>query len=1204
MRVCRLLAMLILVGGLTMAQPIPVPTQIVQLKEYLGHAWMEELVSYPLGTDLEKAPALKVTDAAGKAVPFQVHQGRIYFLVTLPADGELTYTIQPQANASPPIEGARALPEIDGDAVMLDSGAIALRVQALFPRYPAAGVSASEVPGPLQGVRLGTGPWIGKSWLDAPLKVIAAKTTVTAHGPLFAEAMVDYTFEGGKHYTFTARVIARQSTAIIDETMDLNPGGAYKLLTYKDDVERSTWEWWAQDDTDHLGVETRRGHPANAVFSFYDGLEPNQCRWRGSQASQPRKGVDAQGKPWTAWGNYETEAYAPLTYELNEEFNRLTGWWVNSFADYSQYFAILREGDAAKPVISFTTGRPSRNINPTLVTPPQPWVKMVTATNDLRICTTTQKDLQVVAPICLGSREWLLTIEPQAALHPKGDPRMPAAFMTILKYGRYPLDKIKDWAFDWPEPKDAWPRLFCLAGDLVGMQARVGAASKPMQDHWMMSPIYKPGGTTEQEAKFAIETLGRVVKSSLGDDGFSGVNWFRISLDTIRMIPVWEAAMATPDLDPKTRARIKAYGAFIAHRIWDEDYWPEKEANLGWGSINMGTLACTGRVMAAMGMAGHPRFAAWTARSKAYLEGNLRPLISEDGAGISCPSYLGASLEPILYMALALKYGGDFDAFKDDPRLRKYGQFMIDILTPPDPRSPMGGPAEGLPMGAKLDPNAKNRVNMWPLGHTSRTQTTGILDILALGYAGVNNPLAGALRTMSARMDNPAGGAFVPAAMLCNRATPPAEPDLRSRWYPGYGAILRDGRPRETWFAYRQTKYAVDHFQYDQGAFSLFAKGAPLMLDWGSMYSPSTDQVVYHNRVGWDFQEGPLKPCPGNGKDGCFYKGMTYFEHTHEPWTSKAEFFGPGMAPQDAFGTIQRYASLPAGDYLQGRSEIQTLSIEPHLPDTAAAKKGDPNQLVHTTPANFAWERRVLFAKTLGEAGPVYFLIRDDFQDACPPPTASFWVMATDLKLEGNRARATGQFGVDMEFYIAQPVKPVLSAWQFEHKNWGGERQLCLRVSQPDGKPFLTVLYPRRPDEPMPTFTSLADGDGVKVALPGITDYAFLTPRTVNYRAGNIAFTGTAGYLRVTPNSAIAMLSDAGSVMLNGTILRSGAAASLAHDGKRLTVQTNGPTQTLTFSGRYPHRKIRLDGKPVRSTLRKGILTIVIPAGEHTLILE
>ncbi len=1199
MRCSLLLVVLTILGG-AMAMAEPLPVQLIDIKEYLGRAWTDELISYPLEKTMAGASALKVTDADGKPVTYQLHQGRIFFLVTLPADGGLHFTIARGADVAKPERVVRVTS--DNGLLTLDSGAMALRLPAHFPDY-FAGTPADRVPGPLQGVRQGQGGWIGKSWLQAPLKVTAAKTTVNARGPLFAEATVDYTFEGGKHYTFTARVVAGQPTAIIDETMNLNPDGKYQLLTYKDDVERSTWDWWTQDDTDHLGVDTRHRHPANAVFSFYDGLQPDQCRWRGSQASMPRKGLDAKGKPWTAWGNYESEAYAPLTYEYDEEFNRVTGWWVNSFADYSQYFAILREADPAKPVITFGTGRPSRNINPNLVPTPEPWVKMVTATNDIRICTTKAKDLQVVAPICLGTREWLLTIEPQSALYPKGDPRMPKAFMEMVRISRYPLEKIKDWNFDWPEPKNAWPRLFCTAGDLAGMQARVGTSSKAMQDHWMMSPIYKPGGTTAQEVKYASETLGRQVKQALGDTGFNGVNWFRISLDTIQMIPIWEAAMATPDLDPQVRARIKAYGAFLAHRSWDEDYWPSKEANVGWGSINMGTLACTGRVMSAMVMAGHPQFEAWKARSKAYLTGNLQPLISEDGAGISCPSYLGASLEPILYMALALKYGGGYDAFKDDPRLSKYGQFMIDILTPPDPRSPMGSSYMGLPMGAKLDPNAQNRVNVWPLGHTSRTQTTGILDILAIGYVGVNDPMAGALRTMAARMDNPAGGAFVPAAMLCNRQTPPTDPDLRSRWYPGYGAILRDGRAKETWFAYRQTKYAVDHFQYDQGAFTLFGKGVPLMMDWGSMYSPSTDQAVYHNRIAWDVREGPLKPCPGYGTDGCFYKGMTYYEHTHEPWTSKAEYFGPGMSPQDAFGSIQAYSTLPGGDYLQGHSDIRTISTEPHLPETAEAKKGDPNQMVHMEPANFSWQRRALFAKETADADPTYFLIRDDFQGICPPPTASYWVMANEMKIDGNGAHATGQFGVDMELYVAQPAQPKLSTWQFEHKNWGGEKQLCLRVIQPDGKPFLTLLYPRRPDEPMPAFATIANGDGVKITLPTSKDYAFLATKPVTFTEGNISFTGTAGYLRTSATGAQVVLSAAGTAKMNGLTLQSEGAASLTQAGKTTTIRTNGPAQQLLLSG-ITVKKLRLDGKPFTASKRKGVLTMAVPTGAHTVTIE
>ena len=96
-------------------------------------------------------------------------------------------------------------------------------------------------------------------------------------------------------------------------------------------------------------------------------------------------------------------------------------------------------------------------------------------------------------------------------------------------------------------------------------------------------------------------------------------------------------------------------------------------------------------------------------------------------------------------MALALKYGGGYDAFKEEPRLRKYAQFMMDMLTPPDPRPRQNDPAQ------------KNLVSYWVVGDTSRQEATGMLNALSLGFAGVDDKLAGALLTMSARMGNPPG---------------------------------------------------------------------------------------------------------------------------------------------------------------------------------------------------------------------------------------------------------------------------------------------------------------------------------------------------------------------------------------------------------------------------------------------------------------
>ncbi len=424
----------------------------------------------------------------------------------------------------------------------------------------------------------------------------------------------------------------------------------------------------------------------------------------------------------------------------------------------------------------------------------------------------------------------------------------------------------------------------------------------------------------------------------------------------------------------------------------------------------MGTLACCSRVMTTAAAGDYPGADAWRKRSIAYLEANVEPLISEDGSRISCPSYLGASIEQTLMMALVLKNTGTYDAFRQDERLRHFGRFMLDTIPPPDVRYPVKGAPEGT-----------YRRALWQLGDTSMGLSNGIIPYLTMAYKGVDDQLAGEARQMMEWMGYPAGGAY-PTALLSDMTLKPINPDLHSVWYPGYCVIARDGLPHETWIGYRQTKYAVDHFHADQGSFTLYAKGVPLMLDWGSMYSPCAYQGIYHNRLTWDVKEGDPRPCPGEGGPGCYYQGLQHFAHKFEPWTAKSEMFGDGMGPQDSFGEVKQVTILPTADFLQGQSDIKYLINDPYYPDTPLSLA--PVTSGHVDKCDpFSWQRRLLFAKAQNESEPSWLLVRDDLLGPCPPPTASFWVMAKDLSFTGNQAHATGQFGVDLDLYVAQPAR-------------------------------------------------------------------------------------------------------------------------------------------------------------------------------------
>lgn len=209
--------------------------------------------------------------------------------------------------------------------------------------------------------------------------------------------------------------------------------------------------------------------------------------------------------------------------------------------------------------------------------------------------------------------------------------------------------------------------------------------------------------------------------------------------------------------------------------------------------------------------------------------------------------------------------------------------------------------------------------------------------------------------------------------------------------------------------------------------------------------------------------------------------------------------------------------------------------VEPYFPDTPESLKADPNQKrdIHDVPP-FTWQRRVLFAKVQQSADPQYLLIRDDFQGNCPPPTASFWVMANDLTFHGNQAHATGQFGVDLELYAVQPAQPRFSQWQY--KNWGGERQLCIRVTQPDS----TV------------------------------DYAFLAPGEITFSDGAVSFTSAASYVRVSIDGLLVSLSTGGKVTAKGITLEAPSAAGIAMRGGHIDIQTNGDARSIKITGNLP----------------------------------
>src|SRR5262249_34904649 len=107
-----------------------------------------------------------------------------------------------------------------------------------------------------------------------------------------------------------------------------------------------------------------------------------------------------------------------------------------------------------------------------------------------------------------------------------------------------------------------------------------------------------------------------------------------------------------------------------------------------------------------------------------------------------------------------------------------------------------------------------------------------------------------------------------------NDNLPSVAMNLGDASYPGFYTVQRHGygTAQETAVWTVNGTYYSDHRHEDSGAVSMYALGAPLSVDWGSLYSPRTSSPAMHSVVlpesalgqSWTAQdvtiEGPLSP--------------------------------------------------------------------------------------------------------------------------------------------------------------------------------------------------------------------------------------------------------------------------------------------------------------------------------------------------------
>jgi hypothetical protein len=227
-----------------------------------------------------------------------------------------------------------------------------------------------------------------------------------------------------------------------------------------------------------------------------------------------------------------------------------------------------------------------------------------------------------------------------------------------------------------------------------------------------------------------------------------------------------------------------------------------------------------------------------------------------------------------------------------------------------------------------------------------------------------------------------------------------------------------------------------------------------------------------------------------------------------------------------------------------------------------------------------AWRRQILFLKDAAAAGASYLLLRDTVSGG-QPTIWQFWTLSERLGtaeearnrgafltgkpghqaveprvLRGDRFTAVGQFGVDVEYYVAGPTDTPRYALR-AGEEYGGQKvfQDLLHLQKPGDGAYFVALFPRKPDEHVPEFATLGEGLIVKVSGDFGTDYGFLSGTEREARGEGVSFRGTAASVQDRKSGVVLSLGAKGAVRYRDFGLTADHAASLRVGGDELLVE-------------------------------------------------
>jgi hypothetical protein len=766
------------------------PIQTFSIHEEFGVTHPPQIIDFDFGKRIDPDRTYMI-GPLGTQVPFQVlHDGKIAVEAALAANTRAEWKLYAaEARRTPqnfpnPVRVAES-----PDWYEIVNGLTGVRIaRAGHPTWA-----------PIQGILYRDGTWTATG--PNALEVDGHTTNMTVRfvdrGPLQVVVEADYTI-GQSFYRSTIEIQAGQPSILIE------------------------------DDT---GTDLRY------TLDIYRGLEPDQARYRGHHSGSIANGREPDGRQYRQWHerpamdafrDLQYRTPAPSSYNSDPPNIRRMAVWDPWVYDSGWYWQLYNSKAAPHAnLLGIFAGPASQaigagNNGAGIFTAPGPIAGIAFEAHRHSPDTRFYPRVRIAWGIFIGEKGVDL-----------GDPyKIQNIARQMNLHGGINLNKVYRYQTDFPDPPAGQP-LFMPRAAVDSVVARVRSdpdyyhrlyeaepTARPLLDMWR-----DPSGRKREELAASIAaTAHDLLDALVNGDGIYDFrfHYWHGGLEMTRQA-VWINAVL-PD------RRAKAAAALFASVLWDSDFVPLFEGHgLNLGTANMPVQQNQYRDLYALMNVGRTPSSASDPLVALRALANLRQTVNDSGAPMGSTHYIGASMGPLLTTLQQLQTAGAADAFRDEPRLARFAEFYLNLLTPPEPR--FGGDRKVVCIG------------------DGSTESSELYGQLATGFAASDPALSA--RLMAAWWHSGAmhSGFHGSTILKIDENLPVANPHLGDATFPGWFTVLRNGwgTRNETAIWLVDGDFYRDHAHEDNGTVVIYALGAPLSLDWGSMYSPQSPGAFMHS---------------------------------------------------------------------------------------------------------------------------------------------------------------------------------------------------------------------------------------------------------------------------------------------------------------------------------------------------------------------